>query len=96
MTGGWRKLHNEEFHNSLSIIRTIKSRRMGWAGNAYKVLMGKPEGKSPLRRPRHMWVDNFKMDVRGIVWGGMDWIDLAQGRDQWRVLLNTVVHLRVP
>jgi hypothetical protein len=69
----------------------IESRRMRWAGhaarigekrNAYKILVGKPEGKRPLERPRRKWVDNFKMDLRDIGWDGMDWIDLAQARDQ--------------
>jgi hypothetical protein len=82
--GGWRKLHNEELHNlycSPSIIRMIKSRRMRWAGhvagmgekrNAYRVLMGKPEGKRPRETPRRMCEDNIKMDLRGIGWGVMD------------------------
>jgi hypothetical protein len=83
----------------------IKSRRMRWAGhvarmgekrNAYRILVGKPEGKRPLGRPRCRWVDNIKMDLREIGWDGMDWIDLAQDRDQWRVLVNTVMNLRVP
>jgi hypothetical protein len=95
---GWRKLHNEELHNlysSPSIIRIIKSRRMRLAGhvarmgetrNAYRILVGKPEGKRPLGRPRRRWVDNIKMDLREIGWNGMDWIELAQDRDQWRAL----------
>jgi hypothetical protein len=58
--------------------------------------VGKPEGKRPLGRPIRMWVDNIKMDLRDIGWDGMDWIDLAQDRDQWRALLNTVMNLRVP
>jgi hypothetical protein len=83
----------------------IKSRRMRWAGhvtrmgekrNAYRILVGKPEGKRPLGRPRRRWVDNIKMDLREIKWDGMDWIDLAQDRDQWRALVNTVMNLRVP
>jgi hypothetical protein len=69
---------------------------MGEKRNAYTVLVGKPEGKRPLGRPRRMYVDNIKMDLRGIGWGGMDWIDLAQDRDQWRALVNTVMNLRVP
>jgi hypothetical protein len=64
--------------------------------NAYNILVGKPEGKRPVGRPRHWWVDNIKMDLREIGWDGMDWIDLAQDRDQWRALLNTVINLRVP
>jgi hypothetical protein len=58
--------------------------------------VGNPDGKKPLRRPRRRWVDNIKMDLRAIVWDGMDWIDLAQDRDQWRALVNTVMNLRVP
>jgi hypothetical protein len=103
VTGGWRKLHNEELHklySSPSIIRTIKSRRMRWTGNvtrmdekrnACRILVGNPEGKRP-----HRWVDNIKMDLREIGWDGLDWIDLAQNRDQWRALVNTVMNLRVP
>jgi hypothetical protein len=83
----------------------IKSRRMRWAGhvarmgekmNAYRILVGKPEGKRPLGRPRRRWVGNIKMDLREIEWDGMDWIDLAEDRDQWRDLVNTVMNLRVP
>jgi hypothetical protein len=106
--GGWRKLHNEERHNlycSPSVIRIIKSRRMRWAGhvacmrekrNAYRILVGKLEGKRPIGRPRCRWENNIKMDLREIGWGGMDWIDLAQDRDQWRAVVNTVMNLRVP
>jgi hypothetical protein len=108
MTGDWRKLHNEELHNLyslLNIIRMIKSRRMRWVGhvarmgwkrNAYRILVGKPKGKRPLGRPRYRWVDNIKMDLREIEWGGMDWIDLAYDRNQWRALVNTVLNLRIP
>jgi hypothetical protein len=64
--------------------------------NAYRILVGKPEGKMPLgRRRRRRWVDNIKMDLREIEWDGMDWIDLSQDRDQWRPLVNTVMNLRV-
>jgi hypothetical protein len=82
VTGGWRKLHNEELHNlysSLSIITTIKSRSIRWAGHvgrmganriAYRILMGKSDGKRPLRRPWRKSEDNIKMYVRGIGWGG--------------------------
>jgi hypothetical protein len=63
---------------------------------AYRILMGKPEGKRPLERPKRRWVDNIKMDFREIGWDGMDWIDLAQDRDQWRALVNTVMNLLVP
>jgi hypothetical protein len=100
--------NNEELHNlysSPSIIRIIKSRRMRWAGhvartrekrNAYRILAGKPEGKRPLGRPRRTWVDNIKMDLGEITWDGVNWIDRAQDRDQWRALVNTVLNLRVP
>jgi hypothetical protein len=100
--------HNEELHNlysSPNIIGTFKSRRMRWAGhvarmgeqrNAYRILVGKPEGRRPLGRPRRWWVDNIKMDLIEIGWGGVDWVDLAQDRDHWRALVNTVMNLRVP
>jgi hypothetical protein len=82
----------------------IKSRRMRLAGyvvrmgekNAYGILVGKPEEKRPLRRPRSRWMDNIKMDFREVGWCGMDWIDVAQDRDQWRAFVNTVMNLRVP
>jgi hypothetical protein len=83
----------------------IKSRRMRWAGhvarmgekrNEYRILVGKPEGKRPLGRPRRRWVDNIKMNLREIGWDGIDWIDLAHDRDKWSVLVNTVMNLRVP
>jgi hypothetical protein len=64
--------------------------------NACRILVGNPEGKRPLRRLRRRWEDNIKMDLREIGWDGMDWIDLAQDRDQWRALANTVMNLRVP
>jgi hypothetical protein len=64
--------------------------------NAYRILVRKPEGKRPLGRSRRRWVDNIKMDLREIGWDDMDWIDLAQDRDQWRALVNTVMNLRVP
>jgi hypothetical protein len=88
-----------------TVIRIIKSKRMRWAGrvarmgeerNAYRILLGKLEGKRPLGRPRHRWEDNIRMDLREIGWGGMHWIDLAQDRDQWKALVNTVMNLRVP
>jgi hypothetical protein len=64
--------------------------------NAYKILVGKPEGTRPIRRPRRRWDDNIKMDLREIGWSGMDWIDLDQDRDQWRALVNKVMNIRVP
>jgi hypothetical protein len=83
----------------------IKSRRMRWAGhvarmkatrNAYRILVGKPAGKRPLRRPRYRWVNNIRMDIREVEWGRMDWIGPAENRDKWRALVNTVMNLRVP
>jgi hypothetical protein len=64
--------------------------------NACMILVVKPQGKRPLRRPRLRWEDNIKMDLREIRWSAMDWIDLAQDRDQWRALVNTVMNFRVP
>jgi hypothetical protein len=64
--------------------------------NACRISVGKPEGKSPLRRPKRRWEDNIKMDLREIGLGGIDRIDLAQDRDQWKALVNTVMNLRVP
>jgi hypothetical protein len=69
---------------------------MGEKRNACKILVGKPEGKRPLGRPRCSWVDNIKIDVRETGWGGVDWIDLAQDRNQWRALLNTVMNFQFP
>jgi hypothetical protein len=103
---GIRKLHNEELCNlysSPSIIRMIMS-RMRWARhvaqwkkiNAYRILVGRPEGKNSLRRPRRRWVGNIKLDLRDVRWSGMDWIYLAQDCYQWRDLVNTVIKFRVP
>jgi hypothetical protein len=106
--GGWRKLQNKELQNlysSPSLIRMITSMRMKWAGyvarmggkwNTYRILVGKPEGKRPLGRLRRRWMDSIKMDLREIVWDGMNWIDVTQDRDQWRALVNTVTNLRIP
>jgi hypothetical protein len=107
VTGGWRKLHNKELHNlysSPSIIRTIKSRRMRWAGhvarmgekrNVYRLLVGKPDGKRPIGRPRHRWIDNIKMDLLEIRLNVVDWIGLAKDRYRWRAFVNSVMNLRV-
>jgi hypothetical protein len=106
--GGWRKLHNEELHNlhsSPNIIKNdqVKKDEMGRAcstngtkRNAYRILVGKPEGRRPLGRPRCRRVDNIKIDLREIGWNGMEWIDLAEDRDQWRTLVNTVMNVHVP
>jgi hypothetical protein len=107
VTGGWRKLHNEELHglySSSSIVRVIKTRRMRWAGHvarmgevrgAYNIFVGRPEGRRPLGRPRRRWKDNIKMDLREIGFGDVDWIDL-EDRDRWRAVVNTVMNLWVP
>jgi hypothetical protein len=70
--------------------------RIGAKRNAYRILVGKPEGKRPLARPRCRLVDNIKMDLREIEWDGMDLVDVAQDRDQWRTLVNKKMNLRVP
>jgi hypothetical protein len=100
--------NNEELHNfyfSPSVIKMIKSRGMRWTGhvaqmgdkrNAYEILVGKPEGKRPWGRRRRRWVDDIKMDLREIGWDGMDWVDVAQNRDQWKALVNSVMNLQVP
>jgi hypothetical protein len=64
--------------------------------NAYKLLLGKPEGKRPLGRPRRRWVDNIRIDLGEVEWGDVDWIDLAQDRNRWRALVNSVLNFRVP
>jgi hypothetical protein len=107
VTGGWRKLHNEELHNlysSPSIIRIIKSRRMRWVGhvarmrekrNEYRLLVGKPEGKRLLGRLRRRWIDNIKMDLLEMGLSVVDWIGLAQDRYRWRALVNSVMNPKV-
>jgi hypothetical protein len=108
VTGGWRKLHKEELHSlysSPSIVRIIKSRRIRWTGhvarmgdkrNVYRLLVGKPEGKRPLRRPRSRWMDNIMMDLLEIGLNVVDWIGLAQDRYRWRTIVNSVLKLGVP
>jgi hypothetical protein len=108
MMGEWRRLHNKELYALYSlpnISRLIKSRRLRWAARvartaerrgAYRVLVGKPEGRRPLGRPRRRWEDNIKIDLREVGLGGIDWIILAQDKDRWRALVNTVINLRVP
>ena len=92
-------------YSSPNIVRVIKSKRMGWAGRVarmgeergvYRVLVGKPEGKRPMGRPRRRWVDNIKMDLQEVECGYMDWIGLAQDKDRWRKLVSAVMNLRVP
>jgi hypothetical protein len=101
-------LHNDELHNlysSPNIVRVIKSKRMRWAGHVahmgegrgvYRVLVGRPEGKRPLKRPRRRCEDNIKLDLRETGIDGVNWIRLAQDRVQWRAFVNTVMNLRVP
>jgi hypothetical protein len=75
----------------------IKSRRTRWSGHvAHRILVEKPEGRRPLGRPRRRWVDNIKIDLIETEWDGVDWVDPAQDRYQWRALVNTVMNLRVP
>jgi len=107
VTGEWRKLHNEEHRDLYSlpnIVRVVKLRRMRWAGHVahlgegrvvHRVLVGKHEGKRPLGRPRFRWEDNIKMDLQEVEGDG-DWMELAQDRDRWRALVNTVINFRVP
>jgi hypothetical protein len=107
VTGEWRKLHNEKLHDLYSlpsIIRIIKM-RMSWVGHVarmgekrltYRLLVGKPEGRRPLGRPRCRWLDNIRMDLVEVGWGDVDWIGLAQDRDRWRTLVNSVLNLQVP
>jgi len=94
VTREWRRLYNEELnslYSSSNIVRMIKSRRLRWAGHAarmgerrvvYRVLVGKPERKRPLKRPRRRWEDNIKKDLQEIGCGGMEWIELALDRDR--------------
>jgi hypothetical protein len=70
--------------------------RIGESRGIYRVLVGKPEGKRPLGRPRHRWEENIKMDLQEVGCGRVDWIKLAQDRDRWRALVNAVMNLRVP
>jgi len=106
VTGKWRKLYNEELNDlycSPNIFWMIKSRRMRLAGHVacmgerrgiYRVLVGKPVGRRLLGRPRCRWEDNIKINLKEVGWGGMDWIELAQDRDNWQAGVNVVMNLR--
>jgi hypothetical protein len=106
--GSWRKLHNDELHSlysSPNIVTVIKSRRLGWVEHVarmgegrdvYRVLVGKPEGKRPLGRPRGRWEDNINLELREIGIDRTNWIRLAQDRVQWRTFVSTAMNLRVP
>jgi hypothetical protein len=100
-----RKTSRHNLYSSPNIVRVIKSRRMRWAGHVARmgegrcvcrVLVGRPEGKRPLGRPRRRWEDNIKMDLREIGIDGANWIRLAQDRVQCRAFVHTVMNLRVP
>jgi hypothetical protein len=107
VTREWRRLDNEELndlYSSLSIVQVIKTRRVRWVGHVacmrerrgiYRVLVGKPEGKRPLRRPGLRWEENIKMALQDVGCGCMDLIELAQDRDRWRARVNSVKNLRV-
>jgi hypothetical protein len=108
VTGKWRKLHNEELSDLYSlpnIVRVVKSRRMRWAGHVarmvegrgvHRVLVGKPEGKRPLGRPRRRWEDTIKMGLQDVGGGYGDWMELAQDRERWRAFVSAVMNFRVP
>jgi hypothetical protein len=94
-----------DLYYSPSIIRIIMSRRMRWAGhvsrmgekrNAYRLLVGKPEGRRPLGRPRRRWLDIIRINLVEVGWGDVDWIGLPKDKDRWRALVNSELNLRVP
>jgi hypothetical protein len=102
VTGEWRKLHTKELSSLSSIIRIIKSRRIGPCSTnereeeRLEIIGGKARGKEPLRRPKRRWVDNFRMDLGEVGWSDVDLIGLAKDRNRWRALVNSVLNLRVP
>jgi hypothetical protein len=110
VTAEWRRLNKKELYalySSTNIVRVIKSRRLRWAGHvarmgerrgAYRGLVGKPEGRRQIRRPRRRWEKSIKIGFKQVVWGSMDWIDwihLAQKRERLSTLLNAAVNLRI-
>ena len=108
VTGEWRRLHIEELNDLYSspiIVRVIKSRRMRWPGHVarvgdekglYRILVGKPEGRRPMGRPRLRWVDNISTNLQEVGCGYVDWIGLAQDSARWRTLVSVVMNLQVP
>jgi hypothetical protein len=108
VTGEWRKLHNEELNDLYSLpnsVRLVKWRQTRWAGRVahmgedrgvHRVLVGKPEGKRPLGRPRCRWEDNIKLDLQEVGGGHEDWMELAQDRDWWRALVGMERNFQVP
>jgi hypothetical protein len=108
VTEEWRKLYNEELSDLYSlpnIVRVVKSKRMRWAEHVacmgegrgvQRVLLGKPEGRRPLGRPKRRWEDNITTDLQEVVGGCGDWMELAQDRDRWRALVSAVMNFRIP
>jgi len=108
VTGEWRQLHIEELNDNVLLTQycsgdKIEKNEVGWGVarmgerlGVCRVLVGRPEGKRPLGRPRCRWEDNIKMDIQEVGCRGVDWIKLAQDRDRWRALVTAVMNLRVP
>ena len=108
MTGEWRRLHNEELHglyDSPDVVKIMKSRRLRWAGHVarmgekrrlYSILVGRPDGRRPLGRPRRRWEDNIRRDLREVGVCDENWLDTAQDRIQWRTFVTAAMNLRVP
>jgi hypothetical protein len=102
----WSVFHSLAFETSVSLSNSFSVSeksdpvmhvaRIGEKRNAYKLLVGKPEGRRALGRPRRRWVNNIRMDLGEVGWGDVDWIGLPQDRDRWRALVNSVLNLRVP
>ena len=107
MTGEWRRLHDEEhgLYDSPDVVKIMTSRRLRWAGHVarmgekrrlYSILIGKPEGKRPLGRPRRRWEDNIRRDLREVGIRDENWLDVAQERILWRTFVTAAMNLRVP